>query len=29
MVVLRLLTSDIPNIEKLGLPDIYKEITKR
>jgi Tfp pilus assembly ATPase PilU len=29
MVVLRLLTSDIPDIEKLGLPDIYKEVTKK
>ena len=28
MVVLRLLSSDIPNIEKLGLTDIYKDVTK-
>ncbi|MDP2091116.1 MAG: PilT/PilU family type 4a pilus ATPase [Candidatus Gracilibacteria bacterium] len=28
MVVLRLLTADIPDIEDLGLPDIYKEVTK-
>lgn len=29
MVVLRLLTSDIPNIEDLWLTDIYKEVTKK
>lgn len=29
MVVLRLLTSDIPKIEDLGLPDIYTEVTKK
>ncbi len=28
MTVLRLLTSEIPNIEKLWLPDIYKNVTK-
>ena len=28
MIVLRLLTADIPNIKKLELPDIYKDITK-
>ncbi|MDD3303071.1 MAG: PilT/PilU family type 4a pilus ATPase, partial [Candidatus Gracilibacteria bacterium] len=28
MVVLRLLTSHIPTLDTLGLPDIYKEITK-
>lgn len=28
MVVIRLLTSKIPNIEELGLPEIYKEVTK-
>lgn len=28
MVVLRLLTADIPDIEDLWLPDIYKEVTK-
>jgi Tfp pilus assembly pilus retraction ATPase PilT len=28
MIVLRLLTADIPNIEKLDLPPIYKDITK-
>lgn len=28
MIVLRLLTADIPNIEKLELPDIYKDVTK-
>lgn len=28
MIVLRLLTADIPNIEKLNLPDIYKNVTK-
>ena len=28
MVVLRLLTANIPNIESLNLPDIYKNITK-
>ena len=28
MVVLRLLTADIPDIEKLDLPPIYKDITK-
>lgn len=29
MIVLRLLTSDIPNIDDLGLTDIYKEVTKK
>lgn len=29
MVVLRLLTSDIPNIDDLNLTDIYKEVTKK
>jgi twitching motility protein PilT len=29
MVVLRLLTSDIPNIDKLWLSDTYKEVTKK
>jgi len=29
MVVLRLLTSDIPNIDDLGLTDVYKEVTKK
>lgn len=29
MVVLRLLTSDVPNIDDLGLTDIYKEVTKK
>lgn len=29
MIVLRLLTLDIPNIDKLGLPEIYKEVTKK
>lgn len=29
MIVLRLLTSDIPNIDNLGLTDIYKEVTKK
>lgn len=28
MVVLRLLTADIPDIEDLWLPDIYKDVTK-
>jgi Tfp pilus assembly pilus retraction ATPase PilT len=28
MIVLRLLTADIPSIEKLNLPTIYKDITK-
>lgn len=28
MVVLRLLTADIPNINSLNLPDIYKDVTK-
>jgi twitching motility protein PilT len=28
MIILRLLTADIPNIEKLHLPDIYKNVTK-
>ncbi len=28
MIVLRLLTAEIPNIEKLHLPDIYKDVTK-
>ena len=28
MVVLRLLTADIPDIEDLGLPDVYKDVTK-
>jgi len=28
MIILRLLTADIPNIEKLELPPIYKNITK-
>jgi len=28
MVVLRLLDSDIPNIDRLKLPDIYKDVTK-
>jgi twitching motility protein PilT len=28
MIVLRLLTADIPSIEKLNLPDIYKDVTK-
>jgi len=28
MVVIRLLSSKIPNIDELGLPEIYKEITK-
>lgn len=28
MIVLRLLSMDIPNIDKLGLTDIYKDITK-
>lgn len=28
MVVIRLLTSKIPRLDDLGLPDIYKEITK-
>ncbi|NVP17595.1 PilT/PilU family type 4a pilus ATPase [Candidatus Gracilibacteria bacterium] len=28
MTVLRLLTSDIPNIDDLGLTDVYKEVTK-
>lgn len=29
MVVLRLLTSDIPNIDNLGLTDVYKDVTKK
>jgi Tfp pilus assembly ATPase PilU len=29
MVVLRLLTSDIPNIDDLGLTDVYKDVTKK
>lgn len=29
MIVLRLLTSDIPNIDDLWLTDIYKEVTKK
>lgn len=29
MIVLRLLTSKIPNIESLWLPDIYKDVTKK
>lgn len=29
MTVLRLLTSNIPNIDDLGLTDIYKEVTKK
>ena len=29
MVVLRLLTSNIPNIDKLGLTNTYKEVTKK
>lgn len=29
MVVLRLLTSDVPNIDDLWLTDIYKEVTKK
>lgn len=29
MIVLRLLTSDIPNIDDLGLTEIYKEVTKK
>ncbi|MDD3646464.1 MAG: PilT/PilU family type 4a pilus ATPase [Candidatus Gracilibacteria bacterium] len=29
MVVLRLLTAKIPNIESLGLPDVYKDVTKK
>jgi twitching motility protein PilT len=28
MIVFRLLTADIPNIDKLELPDIYKDSTK-
>lgn len=28
MVVIRLLTQKIPNIDELGLPEVYKEITK-
>jgi len=28
MIVLRLLTADIPSIEKLNLPPIYKDVTK-
>ena len=28
MIVLRLLTADIPNIEDLNLPEIYKNVTK-
>ena len=28
MIILRLLTADIPNIDKLNLPDIYKNVTK-
>ncbi len=28
MIVIRLLTSKIPNIDELGLPDVYKDITK-
>ncbi len=28
MIVLRLLTANIPNIENLNLPDIYKNVTK-
>jgi len=29
MIVLRLLVSDVPNIDDLGLTDIYKEVTKK
>lgn len=29
MIVLRLLTSDIPNIDDLGLTNIYKEVTRK
>ena len=29
MVVLRLLTSEIPSLDKLHLPDIFKEVTKK
>ncbi len=29
MIVIRMLTSDIPNIDDLWLPDIYREVTKR
>ena len=28
MTVLRLLNSEMPDIDKLGLPDIYKDVTK-
>jgi twitching motility protein PilT len=28
MIILRLLTADIPNINKLDLPEIYKDVTK-
>jgi len=28
MVVLRLLTADIPKIDDLNLPEIYKDVTK-
>jgi Tfp pilus assembly ATPase PilU len=28
MVVLRLLNAYIPNLEELGLTDVYKEVTK-
>jgi twitching motility protein PilT len=28
MIVLRLLTADIPKIDNLNLPDIYKNVTK-
>ncbi len=29
MIVLRLLTSEIPSLDKLHLPDIFKEVTKK
>lgn len=29
MVILRLLNSEIPELDILGLPDIYKEVTKK
>ncbi|MDD3793377.1 MAG: PilT/PilU family type 4a pilus ATPase [Candidatus Gracilibacteria bacterium] len=29
MIILRLLTLDIPNIDDLGLPSIYKDVTKK